>query len=238
GGISAVVAHDDQALVLALADQPREGAAELAGRLREEGVERIAMLTGDHKIIAEKLARELGIDDVHADLLPEQKVDIVREIKEDLNNEKTKEPRGSARGSAENNPLAHARGSLESEPARQMTPRRGLAVIGDGVNDAPALAVADVGLAMGGIGSDAALETADIVLLHDDIRRVPWAIGLARRVRRTMLVNLSIALGVIGVLVILTLLGNLKLGFGVVGHEGSTLVVVANSLRILGHRKP
>lgn len=206
GIISAVVAYDGSALVLALSDQPREGAADLARNLRREGVERIAMLTGDHRVIAERLARELGIDIVHAELLPEEKVDRVRDLKSQFAG-----------------PSPHG---------------GGLAVIGDGVNDAPALAVADVGLAMGGVGSDAALEAADVVLLHDDIGRVPWAIGLARRVRRVMIANLVFALGVIAALVALTLLGHVSLGLGVIGHEGSTLVVVANSLRLLAHRNP
>lgn len=222
GVISTVIAHDGSAMVMALADQPREGAGELTRRLREEGVEKIAMLTGDHKVIADKLGAELGIDIVHADLMPEQKVDRVLELKASL----------TPRDEVPNETRSVSERGLRSAPSTA-----GLAVIGDGVNDAPALAVADVGLAMGGIGSDAALEAADVVLLHDDIRRVPWAIGLAKRVRAIMLANLIFAMSVIGVLVLFTLWGKMPLGLGVVGHEGSTLVVVANSLRILGHRK-
>lgn len=205
GSKAIVIAHDDQALVLSLADTPREGAKELAGELRSVGVESVTMLTGDARVIAERLARQLGIEHVHAELLPEDKVEEIRKIRA------TPQAAGTTGG---------------------------LAVVGDGVNDAPALAVADVGLAMGGIGADAALETADVVLLHDDLNRVPWAFGLARRVKRIMIANLAFAVGVIAVLLVFTVLGRIPLPVGVIGHEGSTLLVVANSLRLLTHREP
>lgn len=202
GGMAVVIAWRGEALVLALADQPREGAEELAENLRSVGVNEISMLTGDHRATAERVARELGITEFHAELLPEQKV-----------------------------------AELERMRSRHLDGDEGtLAVVGDGVNDAPALAVADIGLAMGAIGADAALETADVVLLHDDLSRIPWAIGLAKRVRRVMYANLIFAISVIAVLGTFTLLGSLPLGLGVIGHEGSTLLVVANSLRILAHR--
>jgi Cd2+/Zn2+-exporting ATPase len=205
GNKAIVIAHDDQALVLSLADTPREGAKELAGELKDVGVESVTMLTGDARVIAERLAQHLGIENVRAELLPEDKVAEIRKIR----------------------------------ATPQMTgPGGGLAVVGDGVNDAPALAVADVGLAMGGIGADAALETADVVLLHDDLNRVPWAFGLARRVKRIMIANLTFAIAVIAVLAVFTLFGKVPLPLGVIGHEGSTLLVVANSLRLLAHREP
>lgn len=188
------------ALAIALADSPRPGARGLASRLRRAGVGRVVMLTGDHRVIADKVAAEVGITEVHAGLLPEQKVEHLRAIK-----------------------------------AQAGT---GLALVGDGVNDAPGLAVADVGLAMGGIGAGAALEAADVVVLHDDLNRIPWAFELARRVRLVMAINLTIAVGVIVVLASLTLGRFVPLGLGVVGHEGSTLLVVAISLTILGFRGP
>jgi Cd2+/Zn2+-exporting ATPase len=201
GGLPAVVAYGDSALVLAMADQPRDGALGLTRKLKEVGVGEVAMLTGDHPVIAKRLAEELDIDFVEAGLLPEDKVDHIRRLREHDDNGR-------------------------------------LAVVGDGVNDAPALAVADVGLAMGRIGADAALETADVILLHDDLDRVPWSFGLARRVRRIMIANLTVATAVIAVLAVLTVIGKVPLYAGVLGHEGSTLVVVMNSLRLLGHRSP
>jgi cation transport ATPase len=206
GGKPVVLAHDGQAMVLSLADTPRKGAEDLTRQLHEVGVRSVTMLTGDTRIIAERLARQLGIEDVKANLLPEDKVEQIRRIR--------------------------------AEPDASGAVGGRLAVIGDGVNDAPALAVADVGLAMGGIGADAALETADVVLLHDDLRRIPWSFGLARRVRRIMIANLMFATGVIAVLAVFTVIGKVPLPLGVIGHEGSTLLVVANSLRLLAHHEP
>jgi Cd2+/Zn2+-exporting ATPase len=202
GGLATVVAHDDCALVLAMSDRPRVGARTIMRDLRAVGVDQVAMLTGDHRVIANRLAEQLGIDVVEAELLPEEKVESIQRIRA--------EPGASG----------------------------GLAVVGDGINDAPALAVADVGLAMGTIGADAALETADVILLHDDLGRVPWSFSLARRARRIMIANLTFATSVITVLAVLTLIGYVPLWLGVIGHEGSTLIVVGNSLRLLAHADP
>lgn len=197
GGITAVFAYGGEAVVFALADTTRPGADQFVFDLREAGVETVTMLTGDSRLVAEKVARELGIAEVHAELLPEEKVARIKEMRA-----------SSAR---------HGR----------------LAVIGDGVNDAPALATADIGLAMGGIGADAALETADVVILHDDLRVAPWSIRIARKIRSVMYQNLIFALVVIATLAVFALIGWIPMGVGVIGHEGSTLIVVGNSLRIL-----
>lgn len=202
GGLPTVVAFDGAALVLAMADEPRSGAKDLKRQLAAVGIDRVAMLTGDHRAIAQRLATELGLDRFEAELLPEEKVAHIERLRAE----------------------AGAEG--------------GLAVVGDGVNDAPALAVADVGLAMGRIGADAALETADVILLHDDLDRIPWSFGLARRVKRIMVGNLAFATGVIALLAFFTLLGEVPLYVGVIGHEGSTLLVVLNSLRLLAHPAP
>ena len=202
GGITAVFSAGDEAAVFCLADTPRPGADRLVADLRGAGVERIVMLTGDSRLVAERVALDLGIEEVHGELLPEDKVEHLRSIRAEMN----------------------ARGRL--------------AVVGDGVNDAPALATADIGLAMGGVGADAALETADVVVLNDDLRVVPWALTLARRVRRVMYQNLFFAMTVIAALALLALAGVIPMGVGVIGHEGSTLIVVANSLRLLGWPGP
>lgn len=181
--------------VLAVADTLRGSAREAIAGLRSRGVERIVMLTGDHHRAARHIAATLGLSesDVYADLLPEDKVRLVRELRR----------------------------------------KGGVAFVGDGVNDAAALASADVGVAMGTAGSDAALEAADVALLSDELTRLRAALELAQRANRVVRQNLFFSVGAMSVLVVLTLFGNLPLPLGVVGHEGGTLVVVGNGLRLL-----
>ena len=183
--------------VLGIADEPRENARETLNRLRAVGIERIVMLTGDNPGVGNAVGRAVGIDDVRAGLLPEDKVEAIREL---------------------------AASGL-------------VAMVGDGVNDAPALANATVGIAMGGAGTAAALETADVALMGDDLNRLPFAIGLSRQARRIIQQNLYISLGVIGGLAVATVAGSVGIGVAVIAHEGSTLLVIANGLRLLAYTR-
>ncbi|WP_434530224.1 heavy metal translocating P-type ATPase (plasmid) [Haloarcula sp. NS06] len=182
---------------LAFTDTVRPGAAEMIEDLRSLGVEHIVMLTGDNERVAQQIADEVGIDEVQAELLPEEKVATIEELVDRYEN---------------------------------------VAMVGDGVNDAPALATATLGIAMGGAGTDVALETADVVLMGDDIGKIPYVLGLGRRTRRTLTVNLAIAFGAIALMVGTILLRGIPLPLAVVGHEGSTVLVSLNGLRLLGFR--
>lgn len=178
---------------IALADRIRPEAPAALAALRELGVQRIVMITGDSRRVAEAVANQLEIDEFYSELLPAQKVALVERL------------------------------------SRQ----RPVAMVGDGVNDAPAMAVSSLGVAMGAAGTDVALETADVVLMSDDLTRLAYLIELSRRARRIVWQNIAFSLGVILVLIVLVFLVRLPLPLGVVGHEGSTLTVVANGLRLL-----
>jgi Cd2+/Zn2+-exporting ATPase len=204
GGQAAAGAPEaGQAAVLILSDTLRPGARELAAAMHGLGVRPVRMLTGDNRVSAEHTAAALGLDEWRAELLPQDKVNLMKEMRR----------------------AAHG----------------GVGAIGDGVNDAPILAAADVSIAMGGIGSDAALESADIVLLNDDLAAIPWGVRLARRTRSIVLFNIALATSVMVVMGGAVLAGSLlhrpvPLWLAVIAHEGGTLLVVANSLRLLGVR--
>lgn len=200
-GKTAVLAGDRTAVrgVIAMADTLRPNAHAVVDELTRLGIKRTAILTGDHHAVAQHIATELGITEYYGDLLPEQKLDVIRAM----------EAGGDGR-----------------PPSR-------VAMIGDGVNDAPALATATVGIAMGGAGTDVALETAGVVLVADDLTKLPYAVGLSRRTRRIILQNLGFSLAVIITLITLVLTIGIPLPVGVIGHEGSTVIVILNGLRLL-----
>jgi len=183
--------------VIGVADRPREDVGRILDALRDQGIRPLVMLTGDNRGVGEAIGREVGVDEVKAELLPEDKVVAIK--------------------------------AMLAEHGQ-------VAMVGDGVNDTPALANATVGIAMGGAGTAAALETADVALMGDDLAKLPFAVGLSRAARRVIIQNLYLSLGVIAFLLLATTTGIFRIGPAVVTHEGSTLVVLANALRLLGYR--
>ncbi|WP_420909373.1 heavy metal translocating P-type ATPase [Aneurinibacillus migulanus] len=179
--------------VLAVQDTLRPEAKETIAQLKKLGIT-IVMLTGDKRSTAEAIAVEAGVDEVYAELLPQEKVESVKALRERYGK---------------------------------------VAMIGDGVNDAPALATASVGIAMGSAGSDAALDTADLVLMNDDLGKIPTAIRLGKKTGRIIKQNIVFSLGVILLLILSNFAQFLSLPLGVIGHEGSTILVILNGLRLL-----
>lgn len=184
--------------VIAYADVIRPDAPQVIADLRRRGIEHIVMLTGDHERVARHIAEAAGVDELFADLLPEDKVTAVKRIQEKYG------------------PTI---------------------MVGDGVNDAPALTVADIGMAMGAAGTDVALETADIVLMGDDLKNIPYVIGLSKQTRRTLVVNLTFAISAIVVMLLLIIFRELPLPVAVLGHEGGTVLVSLNGMRLLRYRE-
>ncbi|MDP1609580.1 MAG: heavy metal translocating P-type ATPase [Sulfuritalea sp.] len=182
--------------VVGMADTPRDGVKQVLERLHQIGIRKTVMLTGDNERVGRAIADAVGLDEVKAGLLPEDKVTAMEEL-------------GQRYGQ--------------------------VAMIGDGVNDAPAMARATVGIAMGGAGTDVALETADVALMADDLSKLPFAVALSRASRRIIRQNLWVSLGVVALLIPATLFGWAGIGLAVLVHEGSTLVVVINALRLLAY---
>nr|WP_268748065.1 HAD-IC family P-type ATPase [Pseudomonas nitroreducens] len=196
GRTTMIVRSGDRDLgAIGLLDTPRAGAKEALQQLRQLGIQRMIMISGDHQKVAQAIASDVGLDEAWGDLMPEDKVEAIRKLKQ-----QTK-----------------------------------VAMVGDGVNDAPAMANASVGIAMGAAGSDVALETADVALMADDLRHLPFAVGLSRHTRSVIRQNVFVSLGIVAVLVPATLFG-LGIGAAVAVHEGSTLLVVFNALRLLAYR--
>jgi Cd2+/Zn2+-exporting ATPase len=180
--------------IIEVADRPREGGRDALQMLRRLGVAHIVMLTGDSTSTAMQIAAELGVDDVRAELLPEDKVKVVDELR------------------------------------RRFGP---VAMVGDGVNDAPALASADVGIAMGAAGSAAALETADVALMADELLKIPYALRLSRATLRNIQANLAISIVLKLAFVALATAGMATLWMAIVADTGASIIVIANALRLL-----
>lgn len=196
GGHTSMIIHQDDTYlgIISVMDIARPEAITTLSTLKKMGIKRMIMLTGDNQKVADAIAKNIGITDPMGDLLPEDKVKAIEQLKK-------------------------REGSV--------------AMVGDGVNDAPAMAKSTVGIAMGAAGSDVALETADIALMADKLDNLPFAIGLSRKAKLIIKQNLIISLSMVALLVPLTIMGTIAIGPAVVGHEGSTLFVVINALRLL-----
>ncbi|MBK9052693.1 MAG: cadmium-translocating P-type ATPase [Chloroflexi bacterium] len=184
--------------VIALADALRPDAAAVVRDLKQLGIEKVVMLTGDNHRVAQAVAQQAGVDDFYADLLPEDKLRLIHDLK---------------------------------------TQYGAVAMVGDGVNDAPALASATIGMAMGAAGTDVAMETADVVLMANRLDNIPYAIALSRKTRRVLTANLTFALLMILVMLIAIFGWELPLPLAVLGHEGGTVLVSLNGLRLLAFRR-
>jgi Cd2+/Zn2+-exporting ATPase len=183
--------------LIALADAVRSEAGETVGALRKAGIEHLIMLTGDNAATAERIARETGVDEVHAELLPADKVAAVEALVANYGQ---------------------------------------VAMVGDGVNDAPAMARASLGIAMGAVGSDAAIETADIALMSDDLTKLPWLIRHSRRTLAVIRQNIGFSLLVKAAFMVLTFLGTASLWAAIAADMGASLLVIFNGLRLLKTR--
>jgi len=195
-GVSIVALGNEEHVcgLIAMADRIRPHAADAISAARSSGIRHIVMLTGDNRQTAEAVARELHIDEVHAELLPEDKVAVMEKL---------------------------------------VREHKDVAMIGDGVNDAPAMALASVGVAMGAAGTDVALETADIALMTDDLTRLAWLISLSRRCLGIIRQNIALSLVIKAMFVVLALAGHPSLWAAIAADMGVSLLVVANALRLL-----
>jgi len=195
GRTTVLVGTAEQPLgIIGVADQLRESARDAVRLLHDHGVAHVALLTGDHESAARRLADAVGIDEVRAGLLPEDKVAAVQDLRRRFGM---------------------------------------LAMIGDGINDAPALAAADVGIAMGAAGTDAALETADVALMADELLKIPYAVRLSRATVRNIRANIAFSIVLKGAFMVMAVMGIATLWMAVVADSGASLIVIANALRLL-----
>ena len=183
--------------VIVISDQIKEGAADAVRDMKQVGVQRMVMLTGDRQEAAGGVAEELGMDEFHAELLPADKVSKVEELLEQ-----------------------------QKEQGR-------LAFVGDGINDAPVLTRADVGIAMGSLGSDAAIEAADVVLMDDDIRKIAAVVRISRKTLRIVKQNIVFALAVKAAVLLLGAFGIANMWEAVFADVGVSVIAILNSMRAL-----
>ncbi|EPZ39174.1 cadmium-transporting ATPase [Anoxybacillus ayderensis] len=180
--------------LIAVADEIRESSKEVIRKLHQVGIEKTVMLTGDNQRTAEAIGKQVGVSDIKADLLPEDKLNFIKELRDK---------------------------------------HQSVAMVGDGVNDAPALAASTVGVAMGGAGTDTALETADIVLMSDDLSKLPYTIKLSRKALAIIKQNITFSLGIKALSLLLIVPGWLTLWLAIFADMGATLIVTLNSMRLL-----
>ncbi|EKN63472.1 ATPase P [Schinkia azotoformans LMG 9581] len=180
--------------LIAVADQIRETSKEVIYKLHQLGIKKTVMLTGDNKRTANVIGKEVGVSEIKADLLPEDKLTFIKELRENY---------------------------------------QSVAMVGDGINDAPALAASTVGVAMGGAGTDTALETADIALMSDDLSKLPFTMNLSRKALGTIKQNIAFSLVVKALALLLVVPGWLTLWIAIFADMGATLIVTLNSLRLL-----
>lgn len=180
--------------ILAVADEVRESSQSVIKRLHELGIKKTIMLTGDNQGTANAIGKEVGVSDIQAELLPQDKLETVKKLRSEYNR---------------------------------------VAMVGDGINDAPALASSTVGIAMGGAGTDTALETADVALMGDDLRKLPFTIELSRKALTIIKQNITFALGIKLLALLLVIPGWLTLWIAIFADMGATLLVTLNSLRLL-----
>jgi Cd2+/Zn2+-exporting ATPase len=198
GQTTVLVAEDGKIIgAVSISDRIREDAYGLADKLKKAGVKNVVMLTGDNERTAKAVAAKLGLDEYYAELLPEDKVSKLKELKKTST----------------------------------------VAMIGDGINDAPALAVADLGIAMGATGTDAAMETADVVLMSDNLTRLTYTFGLSRATMRNMKQNIYFAVAVVFTLLAGVLTKNVFMASGMLIHEISVLLVIINAVRLMNYKE-
>jgi Cd2+/Zn2+-exporting ATPase len=195
GKTAVLVALDEDLLgILGISDPVRPSAQAMIQKLKEVGIKRVVMLTGDDWQTAQAIAEEAGIEEVHAELLPDDKLERIRRLQRE----------------------GHV-----------------VAMTGDGINDAPALAAADIGIAMGAAGTDIAIETADIALMADDLLKIPEAVRLSKTALRNIRQNVVIALATVAALLFGVLLSRVNMAGGMLVHEASVLIVILNGMRLL-----